>query len=386
MGGVSVRPNPRTKTPRTVTSGRYASYWNTFLFGNILLWPKFFRLSSTFLRSLAVQTMNEISRCPVCLEEYSDSGDLVPRLLPCSHTLCQGCIRRLLARGRRTLTCPEDRARHQAPEDKRSFAENRYVLQIIRQQQRVKPKFEMCPDHGRECSLYCSSSQCQRQICQLCLIKEHRHHDWTDLEQTRQEFCDKLLKTLDGLSGVLMDTKESLTQIKEAAFKNAQDSIRGIEKTRGELTKQFDVMIQKVQEESGDAHKSIEKELKVIDDTIVELQEIKGSTDVETDSHRDVTLRLGRVEQITWDVAFKFSANRLINYPEYRDPLPELVTVLCGRLIGKRTEVRLPGPVALTLSPNYTVTQIKSTGKIADPTSGVCSLPLIEQPTTLFRY
>ena len=43
-----------------------------------------------------------------------------------------------------------------------------------------------------------------------------------------------------------METKESLTKIKEAAFKNAQDSIRGIEKTRGELTKQFDVMIQEV--------------------------------------------------------------------------------------------------------------------------------------------
>ena len=311
--------------------------------------------------------MNEISRCPVCLEEYSDTGDLVPRLLPCSHTLCQGCIRRLLAHGRRTLTCPEDRARHQAPEGERSFPQNRYVLEIMRQQERMKPKFDLCPDHERECGLYCNSSQCQRQICQLCLIKEHRDHDWADLEQTRQEFCEKLLKTIDGLSGELTEIKESLEIIQDAVFKNAQDSIQGIEKTRGELTKQFDVMVQKVHEECGDTHKSIEKELKVIDDTIVELQEIKGSTDVETDSHRDVTLRLGRVEQITRDVAFKFSANRLIRYPEYRAPLPQLVKLVCGRLVGKGTEVRLPGAGTLTLS--ATVPQIKSTGNIVDLTS-----------------
>ena len=99
----------------------------------------------------------------------------------------------------------------------------------------------------------------------------------------------------------------------------------------------------------------------------MELQEIKGSTDVETDSHRDVTLRLGRVEQITRDVAFKFSANRLISYPEYRAPLPQLVKLVCGRLVGKGTEVRLPGAGTLTLS--ATVPQIKSTGKIVDLTS-----------------
>ena len=137
----------------------------------------------------------EMLRCPVCQEEYSDTGDLVPRLLPFSHTLCQGCVRCFLAGGRRTLTCPEDRSRHRAPEGERSFPQ--------------KPKFEMCPDHGRECSLYCNSSQCQRKICQLCLIKEHRNHDCADLEETRQEFCEKLLKAIDDLSGELMETKES---------------------------------------------------------------------------------------------------------------------------------------------------------------------------------
>ena len=35
--GVSVRETPRTETPRTVTSGRYASHWNTFLLQLILI-------------------------------------------------------------------------------------------------------------------------------------------------------------------------------------------------------------------------------------------------------------------------------------------------------------------------------------------------------------
>ena len=42
-----------------------------------------------------------------------------------------------------------------APDGERSFPQNRYVLEIIGQQQRQKPKFEKCSDHGRECSFYC---------------------------------------------------------------------------------------------------------------------------------------------------------------------------------------------------------------------------------------
>ncbi len=63
--------------------------------------------------------------CTVCLEEFEEEGDRVPKLLPCSHTLCLGCLEQL-ERGSRVV-CPECRAQHRAPpQGPQGFPTNRY--------------------------------------------------------------------------------------------------------------------------------------------------------------------------------------------------------------------------------------------------------------------
>ena len=307
--------------------------------------------------------MSEMLSCPVCLEEYSETGDRVPRLLPCSHTLCHGCVRLLLTRGKETVTCPEDRVSHRAHEGERSFPQTRYVLEIIKQHQQQKPKYEMCSRHGRECSLYCDSPQCKKQICQLCLIQEHRDHDCADLEQKRQEFCQRLLNTVDGLSEELLETKKSLMAARQEVSMKTQRSIRDIQKTQDEFLKQFAAMMREVQEQSKDSNKHFDKELKVIEDTIAMLQEIRESTDVETDSQETVSLRLDQIAKNTRDFFFRFPAARTLSYREYRAPLPEAVRVLGGRLVQGETDVSLQCPGGLATSVNSTIPQIKSTGK-----------------------
>ena len=37
-----------------------------------------------------ISDAEEITTCPVCLEDYREFGDNVPRLLPCSPTLSVG--------------------------------------------------------------------------------------------------------------------------------------------------------------------------------------------------------------------------------------------------------------------------------------------------------
>ena len=73
----------------------------------------------------------DLLTCGVCLEEYQNSGPHIPRLLPCTHTVCEWCLIQLLGRGE-TLKCPECKERHAAPNRERSFPQNRYLLTLIK--------------------------------------------------------------------------------------------------------------------------------------------------------------------------------------------------------------------------------------------------------------
>ena len=65
--------------------------------------------------------------CQICLEDFQEDGDLLPRILPCSHTLCERCLIKLLGGGG-SLQCPECRARHAAPNKEKTFPQNKYLL------------------------------------------------------------------------------------------------------------------------------------------------------------------------------------------------------------------------------------------------------------------
>ncbi len=54
------------------------------------------------------------TECAVCMEVFTADGDRVPKLLPCSHTLCLGCVR-LVVRGGRAV-CPECRRQNPLPQ------------------------------------------------------------------------------------------------------------------------------------------------------------------------------------------------------------------------------------------------------------------------------
>ena len=84
---------------------------------------------------MADSTFNSLEHmllCHVCFEGFDESGDYVPRLLPCSHTLCHRCLGKLTCQ--RSATCPECRTTHTTPEsEERSFPQNSYILTILRE-------------------------------------------------------------------------------------------------------------------------------------------------------------------------------------------------------------------------------------------------------------
>ena len=129
--------------------------------------------------------MEEVEQpsCAVCACFFKEHGQHVPKLLPCSHTLCKNCLEKLT---RRTgITCPECRKRHRAANGERTFPQNKYVLDLIKilKQRSVNENPGqatgspgLCPDHDRELSLRCDSDKCRKIICQVCLLEERSNH------------------------------------------------------------------------------------------------------------------------------------------------------------------------------------------------------------------
>lgn len=68
-------------------------------------------------------TMNP--SCSVCLEHFEVKGTLLPRLLPCNHSFCDGCLRCLFS-PENTISCPECRTVFQY---RTGFpVQNKYIL------------------------------------------------------------------------------------------------------------------------------------------------------------------------------------------------------------------------------------------------------------------
>ena len=68
--------------------------------------------------------------CQVCFENFEPDGAHVPRLLPCTHTICHTCIGQLIQRN--NIECPECRENHEAKREEKSFPQNKYILTQIK--------------------------------------------------------------------------------------------------------------------------------------------------------------------------------------------------------------------------------------------------------------
>ena len=137
--------------------------------------------------------VDEFTSCPVCFEDYEESGDHVPRLLPCSHTLCDKCVCEIMDGNK--ITCPQDRQTYKKDSETRNFPQNNYILKLIRN---AKDKgYKKCADHGREINLFCKNKTCQQDLCSLCLTENHKMHDVVDLLSIKEAKLVEITKEIE---------------------------------------------------------------------------------------------------------------------------------------------------------------------------------------------
>ena len=154
---------------------------------------------------------DDMTECPVCLETYDESEVRMPRLLPCSHTICHGCLGSVIKR--KSLVCTECQTKHQATNGPKTFFQNRYILRLLKIKKEMAdilkgkdskpapvsnvPNFGECKRHNRFISLYCKDEACEMEVCQICMIKDHKGHEVVDAIMERNAKAKVLTKKIE---------------------------------------------------------------------------------------------------------------------------------------------------------------------------------------------
>ena len=176
--------------------------------------------------------LEEILSCQVCFEKFQEDIDHVPWLLPCTHTLCHTCIGRLIQGNK--IECPEGREKHEAKKEAKSFSQNKYILV---QMKRGTPKLdhaqpERCREHGKELNIFCKEPECQLIICLSCLCRDHKKHDFVELEDRKKELTEILQKNVKTVAETLEKKMGKVTASKLDAANKIDKNERELEMKR----------------------------------------------------------------------------------------------------------------------------------------------------------
>ena len=122
-----------------------------------------------------------MAECEVCFEVFEKQGSQCPKLLPCIHTLCVKCLRKLEKRGE--IQCPFDRIFHEIPiGGVERFPTNQQVLKQIVTEKNKKTPPSTCASHHVDCRTgncelhgesLITDDEIDGKFCETCLTIVH---------------------------------------------------------------------------------------------------------------------------------------------------------------------------------------------------------------------
>ena len=152
--------------------------------------------------------LDDTTNCAVCLELYEEKGPLVPKLLPCTHSVCVTCLQRIFKKDN-SVDCPVCGDHQVSEKGIDGIYENRYILKNIRKPQ---PR---CEKHNREFILFCNENGCKRVICSICMKDDHKNHNFKDLEDAATESREVLVNNVEKVKKEAQASREMLLKIRE---------------------------------------------------------------------------------------------------------------------------------------------------------------------------
>ncbi|KAM3821680.1 E3 ubiquitin-protein ligase TRIM56 [Vipera latastei] len=111
--------------------------------------------------------------CTICLEHYCQ-----PKILPCLHSYCQDCLKKLLGGSKRELRCPECRELVSLPAGVEGLKTNFFInglLDLVPPVEEARATCSLCPLIGQDTSSVAVSHciDCADHLCQAC-ARGHR--------------------------------------------------------------------------------------------------------------------------------------------------------------------------------------------------------------------
>ena len=305
--------------------------------------------------------------CQVCLEEYVEDGDHVPRLLPCTHTVCEFCIKKLISD--KKLNCPECRTKHEAESDTKTFPQNKYLIAQIRRlakEEKENEDSERCEEHGKELNMFCREPLCQKTICISCM-KDHRKHDVLNIEE---KLKDDLLQNVDNLRKKLEIRKQIGIEIKKDLAMKTEECIEVLEKRKDELVDHINAMITEAKEIKKETEHHVEAEISVVEVNLSRADKIKQDLESKKDpeNRRDLKTLVGTVMQISEISDQALITAEFLQYPVFQASESSAETAL-GSItrdqLAVTTADEIPESLRVGLGPRSIAdaSEIKCTGK-----------------------
>ena len=265
-----------------------------------------------------------LTECGICSEDFSLEGDHVPRILPCSHTFCEKCIGTILdsnPENANLLECPVCKDKHPVSKGARTFPQNQYIQPVLKKKiitYKVGNE-EVCGNHGRVITLFCNNPECQMNICNVCMFEEHRNHNFVDLPQLQAIGHSLMLSNTESFKKMSKLLKEDLKSNKESFIEIKQELSENLEACESQIELQKDAKIAEVTQlisaiydeiskgvkaEKEKKFENIDQDIKNIDDLCDRIESMEGRVDLksiarERDNYRNFLTKVSTVQNIT---------------------------------------------------------------------------------------
>ena len=288
-------------------------------------------MAERLLSITSITSVEYLLTCQFCFEDYEDTGDRVPKILQCGHTLCHACVQHLVKDNK--LCCPYCNRKHEVAPKERNQTQNRYLQVNIRKEklkiQDEPEAVDKCQEHGKEMMFLCKKSGSQKPVCSVCLTEHYKTHDIVEIEAERKE---EIMKSFRHIKRNLQARVRKILPLKEHVMKKTENCITKLQERKEEMNQEFDRMIKDAKEQVRDVKNNIDGEVSAIKYNAILLDNITRS--IEDDSAVEILRKLEMVGEIEENIRKHLSGPSTFEYLEYIEAqAPE--EVLYGNVMRK---------------------------------------------------
>ena len=191
-----------------------------------------------------IDNMADMLSCQVCFEDFEETGPRIPRIFPCSHTVCESCLKDLITND--TIVCPECRKKHRAEKKEKSFPQNKYLLAQIGGNNNAtedQGNDKRCEKHGERLVLYCLEDTCQKSICVSCIMDHNKHDVVRDKDREKEVVRRKVAEIMKNIQAKV----EIISKASKDITDKADLCVKEMENTKQEVNQYLDNMIEEVE-------------------------------------------------------------------------------------------------------------------------------------------